>query len=356
MMFSVIVPIYNVQEYLEKCIESILEQSYKDFELLLIDDESTDQSAEICDAYAKKDNRIVVIHKTNGGVSAARNTGIRNAKGNYVVFVDGDDFIDKDYLNAFVQYAEKGIDYIQCGYKRVKKDGEIICIKPVRNRNEIMQNDENRYKEAVRVITMRNGGWEVWRTAIRLDFLKGHSIDFIEGYNYGEDLVFSVKVALMAKQFVSFDYNGYSYVLRTGSMIDRSKNQIKLKEIEEQALSLKKWLVNGSNQYAEQNFWLLYLLIMETEFPKDLSTRTMKQLRDNFYALYDVAYALETIRIFDKNWMFVIKYLSKQSIMRRNVYFNYLIKPNFVSRTQWIIVRFIESIRCLVRKLLMTRR
>lgn len=94
-MISVIVPVYNVERYLARCIESILSQTYTDFELLLIDDGSKDKSGSICDEYALKDSRIRVFHKPNGGVSSARNVGLDNARGQWVAFCDSDDWLDK---------------------------------------------------------------------------------------------------------------------------------------------------------------------------------------------------------------------------------------------------------------------
>lgn len=95
---SVIVPVYNVAPYLLKCIESILHQSHKNIEVILVDDGSTDDSGKICDDYEEKDNRISVIHKRNAGVSVARNTGIDAAKGEWICFVDGDDYVMQDYV------------------------------------------------------------------------------------------------------------------------------------------------------------------------------------------------------------------------------------------------------------------
>ena len=98
MLFTVIVPIYNVEKFLEKCIDSILEQTFTDFEVLLVDDGSTDRCPQICDAYEKKDHRVRVIHKTNGGLVSARNAGILSAKGDYITYVDGDDWVKPGLL------------------------------------------------------------------------------------------------------------------------------------------------------------------------------------------------------------------------------------------------------------------
>lgn len=107
---SVIVPVYNTEQYLPRCIDSILSQSFTDFGLLLIDDGSKDGSGKICDAYAEKDNRIRVFHKENGGVSSARNLGLDNAKGEWVCFVDSDDELIRDGLEAM---AEGISEYVQ---------------------------------------------------------------------------------------------------------------------------------------------------------------------------------------------------------------------------------------------------
>lgn len=104
---SVIVPVYKVESYLERCIQSILAQTYKDFELILVDDGSPDNCPAICDRYAKQDGRIRVIHQENGGLSAARNTGIEMAKGKWLFFVDSDDWVHTEALRTLLECAER---------------------------------------------------------------------------------------------------------------------------------------------------------------------------------------------------------------------------------------------------------
>ena len=119
-LISVIVPIYNVEKYLNKCIDSIINQKYKNLEIILVDDGSPDNSGKICDEYSKKDNRIKVIHKENGGVSSARNVGINNATGNWISFIDSDDWIEEDYINNLLSNAKKNnAEISMCGYNRV---------------------------------------------------------------------------------------------------------------------------------------------------------------------------------------------------------------------------------------------
>ena len=106
-MISVIVPIYKVEKYLRRCVDSILNQSYTDFELLLIDDGSPDGCPQICDEYAQQDTRVRVFHKPNGGLSDARNYGLDRMKGEYVSFIDSDDYVGPDYLTVLVELAKK---------------------------------------------------------------------------------------------------------------------------------------------------------------------------------------------------------------------------------------------------------
>ena len=109
---SVIIPVYNSEKYLEKCIDSILGQTFQDFELLLIDDGSTDSSGEICDRYAVHDSRIKVLHKPNGGVSSARNIGIELALGDWITFVDSDDWVESNYLSTMISHVVDGVDIV----------------------------------------------------------------------------------------------------------------------------------------------------------------------------------------------------------------------------------------------------
>ncbi|MDT2743473.1 glycosyltransferase family 2 protein [Enterococcus asini] len=140
---SIIVPVYKVEKYLEKCVDSILAQTFTDFELILVDDGSPDRSGAMCDEYAQKDSRVRVIHKENGGLSSARNAGIDVAKGRYLGFVDSDDYIDsKMYEQLFTDIEREQADLSICGIyhvyegKKPKKKSETVM---VLNRDEAME-------------------------------------------------------------------------------------------------------------------------------------------------------------------------------------------------------------------------
>lgn len=128
-MISVIVPVFNIEKYVGRCIDSILNQSYMNFELILVDDGSIDSSGSICDEYALKDKRVKVIHKKNGGLSSARNAGLDVAKGEYISLIDGDDFVHRDFLKILYQNAiENNADLVCCDFKRITEK-DIVDVK-----------------------------------------------------------------------------------------------------------------------------------------------------------------------------------------------------------------------------------
>ena len=126
-LISVILPIYNVEKYLKRCIDSVIEQTYKNIEIILVDDGATDNSGKICEEYAKKDERIIVIHKENGGLSDARNAGIIKAKGKYITLVDSDDYIEKDYVEFLYKLLkDNNVKMSICSHTVIYENGTIL--------------------------------------------------------------------------------------------------------------------------------------------------------------------------------------------------------------------------------------
>lgn len=134
---SVIIPVYKAEKFLHRCLDSILAQTYSNWELLLVNDGSPDNSGAICEEYAAKDARIKVFHKENGGVSAARNTALERAKGVFVTFVDSDDWIDKDCLNTCINnMINNELDLVQFGLRKIKTDGTVLSEKLLLSKRE----------------------------------------------------------------------------------------------------------------------------------------------------------------------------------------------------------------------------
>lgn len=122
---SVIIPVYNIREYLDDCVKSVIAQTYRDIEIILVDDGATDGSGDICDKYAAMDNRIIVIHKENGGLASAWGAGVEKSSGNYVCFVDGDDWIDADMIEVLASYLQPGgsdAEVVSCNFVIEKKN------------------------------------------------------------------------------------------------------------------------------------------------------------------------------------------------------------------------------------------
>ncbi len=210
MKFSVIVPVYKVEGYLEQCVESVLQQTYTDFELILVDDGSPDRCPEMCDDFSQKDSRIKVIHKKNGGLSSARNAGLDIATGDYVVFLDSDDFWnDENALQEVYDKAKFGTDIVIFGCT----DWDIHTNKKVVSRSsynqEIMQsNDKNMILHYLLSEKKLPGGSTVFMT--RRKIIERNSIAFKEGIN-AEDYDWVLEVFLNADSFVAIDNPFYTY-------------------------------------------------------------------------------------------------------------------------------------------------
>ena len=204
-MISIIVPVYNAEKYLTKCIESILSQSYTDFECILINDGSNDSSGQICDLLAKKDPRIIVIHQENKGVSAARNKGINSAKGDYITFVDSDDYCEPQLLEVlFNNIINYNVDFSICSINR-ETDG----IK----QPHLLAFESNKYNvaQAYKMLFSELGfeGFPVAKL-YKTSILKTNTISFDENIKYLEDFSFNYKYLEFCKNIYfekAFLYN-----------------------------------------------------------------------------------------------------------------------------------------------------
>ena len=192
---SVIVPVYNVEQYLERCVDSIINQTYKNLEIILVNDGSTDNSGQLCDELAKKDSRIRVIHKENGGVSEARNFGVKEISGEYVIFIDSDDYINKRMINVlYSQIKLEEADVSVCGVMNVYENNHIP---QARNINEyLILNNEGFLSEYLKGERIPGG---IWNKLIKSSIAK--SIDFPVGLIY-EDAYYHYELIKLAKRYV----------------------------------------------------------------------------------------------------------------------------------------------------------
>lgn len=211
-LISIVVPIYNVEPYLPRCVDSLLGQTYTNLEIILVDDGSPDNCPKICDEYVKKDNRIKVIHKKNGGLSDARNAGMQVATGEYISFIDSDDWIRPEMIeDMYNRMIEDNSDLVSSGVIWVDENGAEIRTATV-SKNCVL-NTEQAMSELINDGKIKQ---YVWNKLYKTDLIK--DIQFDKG-KYHEDVFWSYKVIGGAER-VSIDKNSYYfYVQRSGSIM-----------------------------------------------------------------------------------------------------------------------------------------
>lgn len=206
MKYSIILPIYNADKYLQKCLNSLLEQTINDFEVILIDDGSTDKSPSICDEFARKDKRFKVIHKKNGGVSAARNTGLEISQGEWVCFVDADDEVKPEWLENFEHSINDDIDIVIQGASIVDYNTTRLIKFP----NKIYS--KNNLAELISYWQrIESNMGSLWTKAIRSSIVKKNNILFNTDIKHYEDWVFFTYCLLYIRNVVTINKEGYIY-------------------------------------------------------------------------------------------------------------------------------------------------
>ncbi len=232
---SVIVPIYNVEKYLEKCLDSIISGTFKDIELILVEDGSTDKSLEICMEYAKKDNRIRVETQSNGGVYGAVISGVLKAKSSYIVFVDSDDYVKSDYVERlYSTIIKKDTDAVHTGFYKVEpgKTEEIFANKTrLYNKSEIKSEILERFFEQT-ASTDQSFSSSRWAKIFKTEILQKATIGTNQSLAIGEDLDLNLRFLLNCQSIVTDgDYIGYYYISkREGSITNLFDYKRLLKE------------------------------------------------------------------------------------------------------------------------------
>ena len=211
-LISVIIPVYKVEEFLDRCVKSVIKQTYKHLEIILVDDGSPDNCPKMCDEWAKKDKRIKVIHKKNEGVSAARNTGIDNAKGDYISFVDSDDWIELSFCEDMLRVLqEKKASYVACGYNRVYDDF-IDCIN---SDGSIKVLDSDSFLNKLH--SVQSGYGFVHMKLIKRNVVDG--IRFDTSLKVGEDALFNAKLCKNIDKAIIYNKPLYNYYFNSNSVV-----------------------------------------------------------------------------------------------------------------------------------------
>lgn len=231
---SIIVPIYNVEDYLEHCIESICAQTYQNLEIILVDDGSMDHSGQICDHYAALDPRIAVIHQKNQGLVRARKAGLQQAQGEYIGFVDGDDYLEPGMYTALMEILLKeNVDFVHSGYFIDEKTG-IHGIERLESGCAVWTNHGNRaeclQEYVLNIISSKKISSSAWSKLYRRDFIRSAYFEVPDENSYGEDLLCLCSCLLRCESFCVIDKAYYHYVTRGDSLFHRKSVENTQKE------------------------------------------------------------------------------------------------------------------------------
>ena len=217
---SIIVPIYKVEDYIRECIDSILAQTYPDFELILVDDGSPDICGRICDDYAKGDNRIKVVHKVNGGLTSARNAGLEVAKGDWIMHVDGDDWIEPDMIKSLIEAAQAtGADLVF---------GDFTKYGPYAGYYKLPTWSSDKIKSMSKYIAYMMT--TIWGSIAKRSLYADHSLKSPEGISYCEDFHLIVRLCHFAKKVVNVHRPFYHYRYRPTSIMSNMSRKTEADE------------------------------------------------------------------------------------------------------------------------------
>lgn len=241
MFFSVIVPIYNVEKYLSRCIDSVLSQTFADFELILVDDGSPDNCPEICDEYAQKDRRVKVVHKKNGGLVSARQAGVSIAKGDYIFNLDGDDAIDTDALmSAYEIISDTKAEMVSFSYRIYTDDklGEVVDDLSQEGLYDKKRLEEQIFPNLLSNKSMHNLFYFLWGKAIKRELALKYQMNLPTSIIMGEDACCTTPCYLDANLVYMSKKPIYLYTVR-GDSITTSFKIIQISQIEEAVIYLR---------------------------------------------------------------------------------------------------------------------
>lgn len=253
---TIIIPVYNSEKYLGKCLDSVLNQTYTNFEIILVNDGSTDKSQDVINEYKQKwPDKIIAIEQNNKGVAITRNDSIKRAKSDYIMFIDNDDFIEKDYIETYMKYMMQGdYDVVIGGYKRPNEKGKIV-----------------------RVLGLQEEEWSKfmimtpWAKVYKKQYLLDNKIEYLNN-NIGEDIYFNLKAMLLSSKIKIIEYIGYNWFFNTQSVSNSKQKNIKKLQVFELLNSCydmlkEEKLLDNNYRILETHFtrYIIWLLSFSTK-------------------------------------------------------------------------------------------
>ena len=318
---SIIIPVYNSEKYIARCIESVLNQTFDDYEIILINDGSKDKSKEILDEYKEKyPEKINVIHQENKGVAKTRNYGIRIANGEFIAFIDNDDFIDKDYLETFIKSTKEGeYDAIIAGYRRPNQDGKIV--------RKLQLKDEQWCKMMILA---------PWAKIYKKDYLLKNNIEFLSN-NIGEDIYFNLQALLLSDKIKVIDYIGYNWFFNTESVtntIQKNITNLQVYELLNNCYNVvkEKGILNKNYELIEMHFirYVMWILSFAT---KGLNYKVISEEYDKIFD-----WLKERFPNYKKNKMIGLRKPKGEILALRLLYLTFMIchKLKFGKLVVWL--------------------
>ena len=268
---SVIVPIYKVEPFLRCCVDSVLSQTFSDFELILVDDGSPDNCGIICDEYAARDSRIRVVHKQNGGLSDARNAGLNVAVGQYIYFLDGDDFIEPELLQIGVESMDTGVDLVVFQYRQIWKDGSSQEISFAKHGLMQFSQEAERKAFIIKDLLTYQVGWESCFRIFRRDIIQTYDLCYADNRKiFAEDLYFSLCYCAHVKDLLVLDKCLYNYRIHADSIMRQNEKMRNLNRFNELSKAiLQEYQKFDDCQMLVQNFHTIHYMITASRVMQD---------------------------------------------------------------------------------------
>lgn len=322
-LVSVVVPVYNSEVFLERCVNSILNQTYNNIEVILINDGSNDSSGEICDLLARQDKRVKVLHQPNSGVSTARNNGINKAKGKFIQFVDSDDYIEDIMTEILIKEMNKELDIVMCGYKRINIDTngkEIITNSNVYKKSYI---NKKEFLEDFGVYFKDMYINFIWNKLYRADIIKDNDIYYDKSIGWGEDLIFNLSYLKYCDKISIIEDLFYNYVNYNDGSITSTFNKNLYSNQQSMYTNIRKFLIENNSYYGKNKD------IIETRY----TNRMISCINNLFHedADYNTREIRTEINNIMGNEMFFknLEYLNSSGLQRRII--GILIKRRYVN-------------------------
>lgn len=330
---SIIIPIYCVEKYLDKCVASVCNQTYPHLQIILVDDGSPDECPQMCDAWAAKDSRIQVIHKQNGGLSDARNAGLDVAIGKYIYFLDSDDYIEHNLIETALQYMEDDVDMVAFQCIIHKANGTTYT-----SSREIgkysLPDDKKRIEFTIDTLLQSRIGWDAWSRLYLRENIERHGLRFVDNKEiFAEDLYFCLCYCAHASQVICIPDALYHYILREDSIMSNNTARLNVGRMNRLAMHVKAYYEKtGDCQGLLELFPIIHYYIIFNVLTPAMSQKLLlgRQGREKLISdIEDYQFFTDNIRYAIKNYKQLEKNDSGRGLADKINYLKYVLDGNY---------------------------